>query len=222
MKKNILLSSTCLAVCLGIASFVKPVDAQTTDEWAARPIMQSEYLEHQHEWNVFLEYRLHREPCQNYRTPPDGYILKGCNVYRDYPTAEPQSTMTTTETITQTKPTMGLIPPESMSYTIYFDHDKSNIRRDQRDLLTKAANAIKKYKPSEVMVSGYAATSGTEEHNQKLSERRAQNTAHELGVHGVGENTVEQMGYGETHLAVLTPNGDREPANRRVVINFKR
>lgn len=222
MRKNILLSTTGLAICLGVISFANPASAQTPDEWSRRPIMQSEYLEHQHDWRVFLEYHLQREPCQHYQNPPEGYVLRGCDVYREYAMKAPQSTMVKTETTTQKKPAIAVMPPDTLTFTIYFDHDKFNIRQDQRDMLAKAANAIKKYNPAEVTVSGYAATSGSENHNQKLSERRAQTVASELGVHGVKEKTIEQMAYGETHLAVPTPDGAREPANRRVVIYFRR
>lgn len=222
MRKYMLQSNTGLALCLGIISFACPAKAQTTDEWARRPILQSEYLERQHDWQVFLEYHLQREPCQHYRSPPEGYVLKNCDVYREYAAEAPQATMTKTETTTRSKPTMAVIPPDTLTFTIYFDHDKFNIKSDQRDMLAKAANAIKKYGPAEVIVSGYAARSGTEAHNQTLSERRAQTVAHELGIHGVNKESIEQAAYGETHLAVQTPDGAREPANRRVVIYFRR
>lgn len=223
MRKNILLSTASFALCLGFVSLANPVNAQEPDEWSRRPITQSEYLEHKHEWQVFLEYNLRREPCQHYQNPPEGYVLKGCDVYREYEVvAEPQSTMTKTETVTRAEPTIAVIPPDNLTYTIYFDHDKSSIKQDQREMLAKAANAIKKRNPDEVTVSGYAATSGTENYNQGLSERRAQTVAHELANHGIIGNTIEQKAYGETHLAVPTADGDREPANRRVVIYFKR
>lgn len=68
-------------------------------------------------------------------------------------------------------------------------------------------------------VSGYADTSGSTAYNQKLSEARARNVASLLENAGVSAQALTLVGYGETRPAVPTPDGVREPQNRRVVIN---
>ena len=69
-----------------------------------------------------------------------------------------------------------------------------------------------------VQVTGYADTSGSAGYNQRLSERRAQQVAHALAQLGVPGNAMAIAGHGENDLAVPTPDGVREPRNRRVAV----
>ncbi len=102
-------------------------------------------------------------------------------------------------------------------YTIYFEFDRANI--------TDAAGAVldeikSNTTPAQsVAVRGHADTSGSDDYNQGLSDRRAKNTAAGLTSRGVGVGSV--TGAGEAEPAVPTPDGVKEPLNRRSVIKIQ-
>ena len=69
-----------------------------------------------------------------------------------------------------------------------------------------------------VTVTGYTDTSGSPAYNQKLSERRANAVATILAQMGVPPSAMTVSGRGQNDLRVPTPDGVREPQNRRVEI----
>jgi outer membrane protein OmpA-like peptidoglycan-associated protein len=69
-----------------------------------------------------------------------------------------------------------------------------------------------------VVVDGYTDTTGTPEHNLELSRARADTVAAALSQEGIRDHAIQTHGFGETHLAVPTPDETVEPLNRRVVI----
>jgi outer membrane protein OmpA-like peptidoglycan-associated protein len=68
-------------------------------------------------------------------------------------------------------------------------------------------------------VDGHTDTSGSSAYNQKLSETRANNVAELLRGAGIAADALTVRGYGETRPAAPTPDGVREPLNRRVEVN---
>ena len=83
---------------------------------------------------------------------------------------------------------------------------------------TRLRVELARYRLTLVEVNGFTDTSGTSEHNQRLSEDRAYAVADELARDGVDRRRIQAQGYGESRLAVPTPDGVREPRNRRVEI----
>jgi outer membrane protein OmpA-like peptidoglycan-associated protein len=69
-----------------------------------------------------------------------------------------------------------------------------------------------------VQVTGYTDTSGSPGYNLRLSARRAKHVAYILSRMGVPWRTMQIAAAGETNLAVPTPDGVREPRNRRVTV----
>jgi outer membrane protein OmpA-like peptidoglycan-associated protein len=85
-------------------------------------------------------------------------------------------------------------------------------------ILQQAAAVYKAGGVVTVQVTGYADTSGSVPYNQRLSLRRAQHVAGALVRMGVPPQAMAIGGAGENNLAVPTPDGVREPRNRRVTI----
>ena len=56
---------------------------------------------------------------------------------------------------------------------VFFDLDKSEIRDDARDLLTRDADWLKKFPSVKVMVEGHCDSRGSSEYNLALGSRRA-------------------------------------------------
>ena len=179
----------------------------------------SEYTEHYDEWRLFLEYNLHREQCQHYVAPPEGFVMKGCHVYRVGAPVTAAATETQT-TVTETTQAAVATVPATSAYTVHFGFNKSTVPANEKKVLDNVAQDIQKYSPAAVTVSGYASTPGSDGYNQALSERRAAAVTQELTNRGVKASIIGQQAYGETHLAVPTANNVKMPPNRRVVIEF--
>ena len=69
-----------------------------------------------------------------------------------------------------------------------------------------------------VQVTGFTDTSGSADYNQRLSVRRANAAAAVLAQDGVPQSSMVVTGRGQNDLRVPTPDGVREPQNRRVEI----
>jgi outer membrane protein OmpA-like peptidoglycan-associated protein len=221
MKMKFSLQTACLALCMGMTlSSASAYAQQEMGTLSYYGIPESEYRDHEHEWQVFLEYNLHREQCQHYQAPPAGYVMHGCHIYHA-DTVMPAASVESLETTTTTAaPVKTVVQSGSFSSTIYFDFDKSNIRPGEREKIGQAAQDIQKYNPKAVTVSSHTDSSGAEDYNQRLSERRAQAVAQALGTYGIKAEIIDQDAYGERGLAVPTADGVKMPENRRVVIDF--
>jgi outer membrane protein OmpA-like peptidoglycan-associated protein len=113
------------------------------------------------------------------------------------------------------------IPPAAAMprvFTVYFAWNRSWVGPEGIAILQQAANAFKAGGVVTVQVTGYTDTSGPASYNMRLSVRRAQHVAQILAKMGVPWTAMAIQGRGETDLAVPTPDGVREPRNRRVTV----
>jgi OmpA-OmpF porin, OOP family len=117
-------------------------------------------------------------------------------------------------------PPAPLPPPRQQVYLVFFDWDKYNITPEGMQIIQLAANQYKAGGSVRLTVTGYTDTSGSPGYNQRLSERRANAVANALVRLGVARSDMAISGRGENDLRVPTPDGVREPQNRRVEIVF--
>ncbi|WP_142784945.1 OmpA family protein [Changchengzhania lutea] len=80
---------------------------------------------------------------------------------------------------------------------IYFDFDKSNIRKDAATTLNVLVDLMKKYPSMEVEVSAHTDARGPDQYNLDLSKRRAASTLEYLVSQGIDRNRLKSIGYGE-------------------------
>ncbi|TWO33796.1 OmpA family protein [Seonamhaeicola sediminis] len=80
---------------------------------------------------------------------------------------------------------------------IYFDYDKSNIRKDAAITLNVLVDLMKKYSSMEVEVSAHTDARGSSQYNLDLSKRRAASTLEYLVSQGIERNRLKSIGYGE-------------------------
>jgi len=111
-------------------------------------------------------------------------------------------------------------PPTHQVYLVFFDWDKYNITPEGMQIVQLAANQYKAGGRVQIQITGYTDTSGSPGYNQRLSERRANAVATALERLGVPRSDMAVSGRGENDLRVPTPDGVREPQNRRVEIVF--
>lgn len=204
MKKFLLLGGATVAVLSG------QVTAAHADTNMNDPMSWERTIELRH----YMEYE-EREPCQNYRPVPEGFYRDGCDLMKIVPKQE--------VIIDQAQPAPVMAPaPKKVlsSYEVFFGFDKSNITADSNATLSRVADEIKTYNPSEVVVAGYADKAGASSYNLELSQKRANAVSEALTQKGVQNRVIDEEAYGEMHPAVETPDGVPEAENRRVVIEF--
>jgi len=86
---------------------------------------------------------------------------------------------------------------------IHFDFDKSTLTPEAQVLLKRNITILKENPKSNIRIAGYTSASGTDEYNQKLSERRAKAVRDYLVEEGiVSPGRLTEIGYGETRPAM--------------------
>jgi len=100
--------------------------------------------------------------------------------------------------------------------TVYFGFDDSSVQQSERDRLDANASCIEKTKGKSVYLMGHTDTSGTEEYNIALSERRAQSVADYMARLGSDPARLQVVPKGETE-----PTGLGDDKDRRVEFQWK-
>jgi outer membrane protein OmpA-like peptidoglycan-associated protein len=122
--------------------------------------------------------------------------------------------------ITNTRKTaMGLVMTLG-SDSIRFDFDKATLRPGNREVLSRIAGVLMTLKGYQIYVYGYTDDIGTEQYNQKLSERRAQAVRDYLVKAGLDPNIISTKGYGESDPLVRGESAEARAKNRRVEIGI--
>jgi OOP family OmpA-OmpF porin len=104
---------------------------------------------------------------------------------------------------------------------IYFEFDKSDLTPEAQAALEDIIFDIRDRELSGIVSGGHTDTAGPPDYNMGLSERRAETVAAELVQAGIPAEIVVTEWFGETRLAVPTPDETPEQANRRVEIDFE-
>jgi outer membrane protein OmpA-like peptidoglycan-associated protein len=103
---------------------------------------------------------------------------------------------------------------------VTFDVDSSTLKPQFRSTLEQIARSLQTYPDSLIDVYGHTDSTGSDQYNQALSERRARTVADYLTMRGVSGARVRSQGYGET-MPVATNDTDAGRAlNRRVEIKI--
>jgi outer membrane protein OmpA-like peptidoglycan-associated protein len=103
---------------------------------------------------------------------------------------------------------------------VTFDVDSSTLKPQFRSTLDQIARSLQTYPDSLIDVYGHTDSTGSDQYNQALSERRARTVADYLTMRGVSGARVRSQGYGET-MPVATNDTDAGRAlNRRVEIKI--
>jgi outer membrane protein OmpA-like peptidoglycan-associated protein len=122
------------------------------------------------------------------------------------------------------QPAAAAPPPVTFAnFTVYFDFDSSAITPETLSTLIDAADASDDMGASTMTISGYADRSGPADYNMALSQRRADVVAAELrSLLGSTAPAMSLEAFGESNNKVVTPDGVKEPKNRRVKIEIRK
>lgn len=105
---------------------------------------------------------------------------------------------------------------EIMFENVYFDFDKSDLRQDARDVLSKNAELIlKSLAGIKVQIAGHCDERGSAEYNLALGEYRAKSVQKYLITLGVKAAGISIISYGEEKPAVIGNDEAAWAKNRR-------
>jgi OOP family OmpA-OmpF porin len=114
-----------------------------------------------------------------------------------------------------------LLPPRPQRYTLYFNAGGTALTDASQGTLIEALAAAAARSGGEILVTGHTDTTGTEEQNDELSSRRAQQVRQMFADRGFPVGRIQAVGRGERDLAVPTADEVEEPLNRRVTIEVR-
>jgi outer membrane protein OmpA-like peptidoglycan-associated protein len=106
------------------------------------------------------------------------------------------------------------------NYQVFFDFDHADLTPKAVQIVDEAAANAAAGKVTNIDVTGYTDTVGSEEYNLRLSRRRALTVQAELTKQGIPANEIAIFAKGKHDLLVPTADGVKEPQNRRVQIVY--
>lgn len=104
---------------------------------------------------------------------------------------------------------------------VLFSVNSASLSSQSRDTLKDAATVIGEYDKTAVVVQGHTDSTGSEDHNQELSVRRADSVVHFFSRHGVPGERLMAIGYGERVPVASNQTSAGRAKNRRVTVLLK-
>lgn len=101
---------------------------------------------------------------------------------------------------------------------VLFDFGKYDLRPEAREKLAKLSGIILAHSGLELAIEGHTDNLGSDELNQKLSEKRAETVRAYLIQQGLAEAGVTSRGFGETSPIADNSTAEGRQRNRRVEI----
>jgi OmpA-OmpF porin, OOP family len=142
--------------------------------------------------------------------------------------AEPARPSTPSSPASPSKPAEPARPaPSSVRQSVViqadalFDFDKSVLRPDGKKSIDEALAKIQGTDVEMVIATGHTDSIGTEQYNQRLSERRAKAVKDYLVSKGIPASKITTIGKGESQPVATNKTKEGRQKNRRVDIEFK-
>jgi outer membrane protein OmpA-like peptidoglycan-associated protein len=104
--------------------------------------------------------------------------------------------------------------------SITFALNSADLNGQFYNALDGVSMVLKEYDKTVVEVAGHTDSSGSDQYNQALSERRAQSVAGYLSSHGVKTQRLITIGAGEGHPVASNDTEAGRAANRRVELTI--
>jgi outer membrane protein OmpA-like peptidoglycan-associated protein len=101
-----------------------------------------------------------------------------------------------------------------------FDFDSAALRPENRETLSRIAGVLLASEGYRLFIDGHTDDIGTEEYNQRLSERRASSVRDYLVQAGVPADIIAVRGFGKSNPLVQAKTQDAREKNRRVEIGI--
>ena len=104
---------------------------------------------------------------------------------------------------------------------LVFDTNSAEVKGASLTDLQQVAKVMNEYPQTRIMVAGHTDSTGSNELNQKLSERRADAVKNILVSNGVSADRIVAVGYGETQPIGSNDTAAGRQQNRRVKITIE-
>jgi outer membrane protein OmpA-like peptidoglycan-associated protein len=124
------------------------------------------------------------------------------------------------EGVEVTRPSEGEISVR-LTNDILFDTDSYSLRSASRSTLTELADNFQQYPDNRIIVEGHTDSTGSDAHNQQLSENRAASVADFLIDRGVSSSKIIVYGFGEMRPKTTNDTAEGRQLNRRVEIHIQ-
>ncbi len=115
-------------------------------------------------------------------------------------------------------PAPAPVAAQPSSYMVFFDFDRADLTDEARSIISRAATAARNGQQVRIELTGHADRAGSDKYNMRLSQRRADAVKAAMVQQGLPSTAVVTLAKGESNPLVATPDGVREPQNRRVEI----
>lgn len=106
----------------------------------------------------------------------------------------------------------------TMTSETAFDVDSSTIKGGFYSTMDKISNVVVRYGKTALTVVGHTDSSGSDQYNQSLSERRARAVSNYMGQKGVAQQRLAAVGKGESNPIATNATTQGKASNRRVEI----
>jgi outer membrane protein OmpA-like peptidoglycan-associated protein len=103
---------------------------------------------------------------------------------------------------------------------VLFDVDSAALKPGAYSEINRVAQVLNQYPQTSILVAGHTDSSGTEEYNLALSERRAAAVKNALIDQGVSAVRISPVGYGEAQPVASNYTAEGRQLNRRVVVTI--
>ena len=107
-----------------------------------------------------------------------------------------------------------------MPGNITFDSGQSDIKSTFLPVLDSVILVVEEFDKTLIVIAGHTDSSGSEELNQNLSERRAQSVANYFSAAKIMKERLESVGFGESTPVASNSTAQGKELNRRVEITL--
>jgi OOP family OmpA-OmpF porin len=105
----------------------------------------------------------------------------------------------------------------TMNLNVEFDYDKSDVKDKYNGEIKKVTDFMKEFPKTTAVIEGHTDSTGSNEYNQKLSERRANSVRQYIIKNfGIKASRLTATGYGETKPIATNDTDEGRQRNRRV------
>lgn len=103
---------------------------------------------------------------------------------------------------------------------VLFDVNSAALKQGAYAEIDRVASVLTQYPQTTILVAGHTDSTGSEELNQRLSERRAASVSNALANQGVAPSRMRTIGFGETQPIADNATEAGRQLNRRVVVTI--
>ncbi len=109
----------------------------------------------------------------------------------------------------------------SIIHGINFDFDSAAIRPDSEPVLATLFKGLSGDRSAAIVIEGHTSSEGTNDYNQRLSERRAKAIVDDLVKRGIDAKRLQAAGLGETRPIASNNDESGRSLNRRVEVKCR-